>query len=833
MDTKNNFYKYIFLDIAISFMLSIFAPLEIYFSNKQEFWFSISQLLSVCFLIFTISSSIFIVTSWLINRFHFSPNFHLILFFLYIYLYIQGNYIPRNYGILNGTDIQWNQYNNYGFASIITMVICIILCIIVFWKFKNKIPTIIKMGCMFVLTVQLITIGTLVIQDTDNSNKQEIIVTSKDEFVFSNNNNIVVLILDTFDSRDFKNILDEDYQKYAKILEDFTYYPDSLGAYPTTKCALPYMLTGDWYENQEPYKDYVQRAYVNNDIYRTLKENDYAIRVYTSELYLNTELDFYDNVFQGKYEIISIPSFAKILYKLVAFNYMPHQAKRFFITDSSEFSSLKKAQSKYETYSLDYSLDMQKFASKLTKESFVYNKEQKVFSVYHLSGIHAPYTFDENLLSDSEKKYTVNDEAKGNLTLVEKFIQHFKDNGIYDNTTFIILADHGHYSYSQNPLFLIKNKDEHHAFSVSEAKMSWEYLKDMWILLADEKKFDEQQIKQYESDKGKRRFLYYRWDDSWNRTFMPGMEEYYSNGLASDPDSLIASGNSFYSYNENHAYQLGEKLYFITGRNGYPFCLYGISYGIVCEKAALEFDLSKQKFDNILLSLTTDETCGIGAFDLYANDQLIAETSYQPSSTLEFVIPHEIIDDSGKLLLEFDKTNGNIQSDSNIKPTNLKIQYMLLSDTQDQFVQNYQTNTLQCILGTEYYFNKNNNSGLYFSYSGFSNPEKKGTWLINKKSSIKLIVKEDTADLDFCIKYNTYGKQNIIVKINGTTIGEYIAQGVQSKVFLIPQELIKEDGTIIVTIEHPDAYSPKSIGNSNDNRELSLFLYSFSLQNHQ
>ena len=65
----------------------------------------------------------------------------------------------------------------------------------------------------------------------------------------------------------------------------------------------------------------------------------------------------------------------------------------------------------------------------------------KFFKIYHVEGAHVPFVFDEKLnrVSDSNYKKSV----EGSMYLAKEFIDRLKENGVYDNSVVIILADHG------------------------------------------------------------------------------------------------------------------------------------------------------------------------------------------------------------------------------------------------------------------------------------------------------------------------------------------------------------------------------------------------------
>ena len=103
-------------------MICIFAPIEAYYTNKNEFWFNIQQLLSVSVPVFVITTIILMVIFFYLSMTKYFEYFYVFLSAIFLYFYIQGNYIPRKYGILNGVDINWSSYTQYGIASILVFL---------------------------------------------------------------------------------------------------------------------------------------------------------------------------------------------------------------------------------------------------------------------------------------------------------------------------------------------------------------------------------------------------------------------------------------------------------------------------------------------------------------------------------------------------------------------------------------------------------------------------------------------------------------------------------------------------------------------------------------
>ena len=87
-------YCSILLGIAIAFMFCVFAPLDAFFANRDEFWFSLSQLLPVLLLTFLGVAVTFSFAMGAVQRRKAGPYIYGFFVYAYLFFYIQGNYIP-------------------------------------------------------------------------------------------------------------------------------------------------------------------------------------------------------------------------------------------------------------------------------------------------------------------------------------------------------------------------------------------------------------------------------------------------------------------------------------------------------------------------------------------------------------------------------------------------------------------------------------------------------------------------------------------------------------------------------------------------------------------
>lgn len=174
------------------------------------------------------------------------------------------------------------------------------------------------------------------------------------------------------------------------------------------------------------------------------------------------------------------------------------------------------------------------------------------FKFIHLNGAHAPFIYDKdaNVIGVEQGSYRQSMEAS--ITLAANYIQALKDNGAYDNTALIVMADHGYNGMGekeedflrQAALLLIKGRNEQHdTMQISEAPISYEDLQEAYVRLLDGAQSDAV-FDWKEGDTRERRFLEYA----------PGSEkhmvEYLQKGHAQDlttmvPTGRVSTGNNF------------------------------------------------------------------------------------------------------------------------------------------------------------------------------------------------------------------------------------------------------------------------------------------------
>lgn len=819
--------SWILLGMVFSFMLCVFAPLEAYFVNENEFWFNLSQILPMTLAIFTIMFLISAIVGICIKKSRFAVWIYGFLFCTLLYLYIQGNYVPRDYGVLNGTDIQWDNYPMLGKISLILIFAFLVIWLLISLTVKEKIYKGGSIVCTILILIQLVTLVTLLFQSNGEMGNDPYVVTTNDMFNLSKNKNIIVFILDTVDSADMETLLNgKEGEKYKEILQDFTYYPDTLGTYTTTIGALPYILTGVEYQAGEKYIDWVHNGYANSKIYGVLEDNGYSVGLYTQRGYINVE--YADNLKQAESVVDSYYDFAKSIYTLTAFNYMPHQLKKYFCIDYEAFNRLRSSKI-YDVYSKTDTPDVYNF---LKKEGLLSTDPKNSFRVYHMDGAHPPYTFDETLISEKDKIYDVYDEISGNLILLDEYFSQLREKELYDNTAIIVMADHGgNHGISQNPTFMIKNFDERHPFMTSDSRMSWHYLADIFVSLVSGARIDDVYIENcFRSNNSIREFSYYTWDDDWNRQYMPDITEYLVYGDARD---LSAS-----EFRDEAPYHLGDTLLFGETQTARKHCLFGIDNDDwICEhKAAMQFDFDEE-YQNLLVNLEYRSVIASPqTVIVYANQYEVAEFVANSGESQEIIVPGSFVE-NGRLILVFECPDRvspkELGMNSDIRELAIRMDNITISDTNEEVDVSNIISQYFYDLGRELSFSSKTPTANKYCKHGFSGSEDTHTWTDGREAELQFVIVDEHGDLVLNLDYFTYtDSQHVIIYANDNKIADYQASREETKTVPIPKDYV-ENGRLSLKFDLPDAVSPSSRGESEDGRVLGLAMKSLIISEAQ
>jgi hypothetical protein len=797
----------------------------------SEFWFDLNDVLYIVGISFLLSFFVLLVLSLLIPK-KLIDVFLVLIFSIGFALYIQGNFINLDYGVLDGTEINWDNFGFSGTLNTIIWVLCVVVPLIIMKIWKKKAIKILKMISLIIVSVQVVTTGVLLL--SVNTSKSDITVTDINQFSLSKDKNSIVFILDTFDSSYFNKIINE-YPEYKEKLIGFTYFKNTLGTYPTTKGALPHILTNVRYDNSVPYSKYIESAYDETLQYDLLSSAGFDIGIYTSKIFLPTKhLELFSNIRKTTMKPSSYYGLGKLMYKAVAFSYFPHAMKKNFVYYSGDFNNYMRINS--NIYNL-YDFNQTSFCQKLVNEGLDFSNKKKAFRLYHLDGVHPPYNLKPDLSIDSNGTSEI-DEALASLNVVCKFIDKLMEAGVYDRTSIIVMADHGAIDKNQNPLLLVKPEKSEKRFSVSTAPISFDDLQNTILYLCTgDNKYQPNVFSWDENDKRIRYYYYYRWDDSWDKEYLPNMFEYITDETAPNTMQIKKTGRVYAptgiieDFKVNIA--LGEKLVF--GGNGEieDAFIYGLSVPertftwSIGPKAKFVVYLEKKDLED------KDLVLSINFKYIYNQSQRIKcsvnglfidqKTVDDVSKPINFYFPASLIPESGQIQVEFEFPDATLNSN---ETRVLAFAFERMSfDYADKVLQYLNIQDKKVTID----FSEYGNSYAIIN-EGWYAQEPTHRWTSEEADIV--FYTEKIQDYLLTVEYLTFKHSgDTQVLFNGKEVAVWKKNSsLHKESIVLPAELCNSNGIQTVTFITDNAKSPKETGENNDSRVLGIDVKSMTIE---
>lgn len=463
------------LCIVVLFMVFtffVYAPLELYLTNINEFSFTLSDFWFVIVLAGALAFSVLFIFG-LVLPLKVQNLYISVLCTFSLMMYIQSNFLNIDVGVLNGGSVDWALYRMSFLKNFVLWVLVISggMCI-----YTHKIRIMKKVMSYVSVCLTLIQGVTLIVllltgQTDVSTDSTEWYLSSKDIYEVSEEENVIVFLMDMFDDRYFKELLELE-PELAEKFDGFTEYANSTGNYSTTSYSIATLMTGQYFTNSEDsLKEEVDVLYENCETFDILKENGYRLDIYTYEASVPSKLmNSTNNYIQGSNKIASYLKLAEYFYRGAASRYMPDFMKQYVWLIGTEFDFLSVRCGEADAHSVDNV----EFYENMLSEGITVQDKEKCFKFIHLDAVHYPYTMNENVERVEENSVSAQSCARGVLKILLEYMNEMKDAKVYDNSSIIIMADHGYYwdGVLTNPVLLVKPKNATGTLKVSDAPVS-------------------------------------------------------------------------------------------------------------------------------------------------------------------------------------------------------------------------------------------------------------------------------------------------------------------------------------------------------------------------
>jgi len=467
--------------LLFSCTLALFGPAQLFLTNALEFDFSFSQLLpflgAITIGIFILVASILVL---LPDRFGLHERGVAAVFALGFLLWVQGNVLVWHYGLLNGHDIEWGKKVLFGLLDTPLWIVGLLLAACRPGFLYRRVKSL----SLLLLSIQLLVTFFYVIRQPESPSFKKYQIDIADKFVFSNHKNVIILVLDSFQSDVFQEIIDQD-PSYKDYFRNFTYFRDTVGGYPSTYAAIPFLLTSQYYTNSTPIQAFIADAYLSpSSIPCELQKLGWRVDLFPA---VSRSVFFDPQVFSNIRAHERKVNHAKLayLYDLTLFRYLPHFLKREIYNDQAWFLARWRWGGERTGMLADNDLNIdarQAFANDrkarrslphigrfnkigIPRKNFnqsahvnpdarfvsqfltlaVVATERNVLKFYHWRGPHEPIRMNSELAPVSLPLSRPNlvDLARGELKLVHFFLEGLRQLGVYDEALIFVLGDHG------------------------------------------------------------------------------------------------------------------------------------------------------------------------------------------------------------------------------------------------------------------------------------------------------------------------------------------------------------------------------------------------------
>lgn len=455
---KNNKQKSIVaisVSAALVFLYLILGPVEIYYSNFDEFSFTmkdfIPEFIAVSVAVSLVSLLILILFDDKIFKAICTVIFAGLVCSYIQYMFMNNHLMDADGGLRTADEV--GSFATITFIVWIAVIIVVCVISIILKKNWDKMVTYVS---LILVVMQFMAIVSLVISNIGR-NKDYYWMSGKEQFNIASDENIIVLIPDSF----CRGVLDDVLKEYPDAMDsfnDFTYYINANSIYNRTYMSMIHMFTGEQFDESIDRYEWTKNSFEAErpkKFFGLLKDKNYKINLYTKDiLYEEFVQDYFDNVEEVKIHVMHGYLFNTLL-KMSTYRYVPYICKAPFNVSMLGIETIYK----YEGVAPCWK-NSDVYKELMENGVSVDENISKGLFINHFSGTHIPLANDENANETGENEVSKVRTYRGAIKVLEAYISKLKEIEKYDDSTIIIFGDHG--LGGTDSVLLIKHKNEKH-----------------------------------------------------------------------------------------------------------------------------------------------------------------------------------------------------------------------------------------------------------------------------------------------------------------------------------------------------------------------------------
>lgn len=443
--------------VFVAFTLLFVAPLEIVAGSSGSLVFGIETVWPGLAKLTLCAALVFALVMTLLRRRAFWVVASL-LFALGLCFYLQALFMNMGLPVADGKVVDWPEHRNIALATLLAWAAIIAAVQVVSWKLPRQTAVIAAILSCALILVQGVGVASLF-----NNRSVELggfnetyNLTQEGMYSLSSENNVIVFVLDTYDTQDLVRLL-PDHPDMFDEFTGFTWFQDSVGSFIPTRYGAPFLQTGEYPHEDELFKTYVAERWGRSSFLSDIEAQNYSIGIYTDSLALEftSEADrrdwVYDktiNIHPAAGDLYSERGGIRTLVKCGLYRDLPWVLKPFFwfYTDEMNNAMTVKADDseRADVYKSLYVNDDVLWYEQLKNIGLEVDDSGGYSGAYrfiHLQGTHPPYNVNPE--GERVSEGTLDDRALGSMHMVAEYLRQLKDLGLYEQSTIIVTADHG------------------------------------------------------------------------------------------------------------------------------------------------------------------------------------------------------------------------------------------------------------------------------------------------------------------------------------------------------------------------------------------------------
>lgn len=476
---KKNLLCALIVSLSCALTIFFFPPSDTMLGNADEFPVGPENVMIPMFVVAIIVAVLIFILLFiciLINQKLFNSIVCLV-FGIELATYFQVLFWNGEMVLANESPEKYSERNVFNYTNFIIYYLIVFAPIILYYaklSYKAKFYKLITrsnlcIAAAIIIAMQSVGTGSSLLSVHGADNEDHVRYLSFEPTTsLSKKRNIIVFVVDRMDG-EWMADMEERYPELYDEMDGFTFYHDNLSTYCQTFPAIANLLTGREYGREERYL-YLTKSFDGRNPLDELRDNGFVSNFLTEcpNAFNNIAnlTSHCDNIKESDYESgIDYFSDSGIVYKMTLLSLskcLPYFMKC-LATESIEpdftnfFVYLKDENGKIDIEDkMDYTItpgnDM-RYYKYINAHPLDADNENKVFNFIHFAGFHD----DSREVSELYEGYDggrVNyyTTARGEFEIINNYMEQMKKLGVYDNSTIILLGDHGKnvYDITQN-----------------------------------------------------------------------------------------------------------------------------------------------------------------------------------------------------------------------------------------------------------------------------------------------------------------------------------------------------------------------------------------------